>query len=187
MDQAMWALGRGSGLTALFFLTVSVVLGILTRSGRALPGLPRFAVQNVHRAAALIGVTLVGIHMLALLADPFAQLRLVDLVVPFLGADRPFWLGLGTLATDLLIAVTVTGLLRNHIGPKVFRLVHWSTYALWPIALAHGLGIGTDAGEDSFLALAAGSAIVVAAAVCWRLRANFIEYSKVRTAERISP
>ena len=76
VDEALWALGRGTGITALVFLTVSMILGIVTRSGRALPGLPRFGVQNVHRAAALIGVILVVVHMLALLADPYAQLKL---------------------------------------------------------------------------------------------------------------
>ena len=54
-SEALWALGRGTGITALGFLTVSLALGIATRSGRPLLMLPRFAVADVHRFAALTG------------------------------------------------------------------------------------------------------------------------------------
>ncbi len=43
--------------------------------------------------------------------------------------------------------ITVVSLLRARVGPRVFRAVHWLTYALWPVALLHGLGTGTDAGS----------------------------------------
>jgi len=82
-DQALWALGRGTGITALAFLTISLGLGIATRSGRRLAALPRFAVADVHRFAALAGTLLVAMHLALLFLDPYAQLRLVDLLVPF--------------------------------------------------------------------------------------------------------
>ena len=44
----------------------------------------------------------------------------------------------------LLIAVVVTSLLRDRIGLRTWRLVHWLTYAFWPIALIHGVGTGSD-------------------------------------------
>ena len=121
IDQALWALGRGTGITALAFLTISLVLGIATRSGRPLLALPRFAVADVHRFAALAGTLLVALHMALLFFDPYAQLRLVDFVVPFLGAYRPLWLGLGTLAFDVLAVVIVTSLLRHRLGVRTFR------------------------------------------------------------------
>ena len=43
-DEALWALGRGTGITALAFLTVSLALGIATRSGR-----PLFVLAQVRR------------------------------------------------------------------------------------------------------------------------------------------
>lgn len=184
MDQALWALGRGTGVTALVFMTISIALGIATRSGRPLLSLPRFGVTDVHRSAALIGTILVVIHVLSLLADPYAQLRLIDYVVPFLGAYKPLWLGLGTLAFDLLIAVMVTALARHRLGVRTFRVVHWATYGLWPLALVHSLGNGTDSGRPWFLAVAAVCVLVVGAAGSWRLRAEFVEYTVVRTAER---
>ena len=41
----------------------------------------------------------------------------------------------------------MVSLLRNVVGPRVFKAVHWATYALWPVALLHALGTGTDAGS----------------------------------------
>jgi methionine sulfoxide reductase heme-binding subunit len=181
MDQALWALGRGTGITALFFMTVSVFLGIATRSGRPLLALPRFAVADIHRFAALSGAVLVALHVALLFFDPYAQLRLVDFVVPFVGIYRPMWLGLGTLAVDLLAVVVITSLLRHRLGLRIFRAVHWTAYALWPVAMAHALGNGTDTGHTWFLLFAGCCALVVGGALVWRLRANYTEYADART------
>lgn len=176
-NEALWALGRGNGIIALAFMTLSVALGVASRSGRALFLLPRFGIAGVHRFAALAATLLVVLHLGLLFLDPFAKLRIIDFTVPFLGAYRPLWQGLGTVAVDLLIIVIITSLLRNRLGLKVFRAVHWSTYLLWPIALAHALGCGTDTGQVWFQAFAGSCALVVAVVIGWRLRAGFAEYS----------
>jgi len=184
IDQALWALGRGTGITALAFMTVALFLGIATRSGRPLVMLPRFAVADVHRFASLAGTLLVVLHIALLFFDPYAQLRLVAFIVPFLGAYRPLWLGLGTLVFDLLAVVMVTSLLRHRLGVRVFRAVHWATYAVWPVAMAHALGNGTDAGHGWFLLFAGCCAVTVCRALLWRLRANYTEYAGTRTSGR---
>ena len=112
-----------------------------------------------------------------LFLDPYAKLRLIDFVVPFLGAYRPLWQGLGTVAVELLAVVIITSLLRRRLGLRAFRAVHWATYLLWPIALAHALGNGTDSHRLWFLGFAGACALVVAVSVVWRLRGNFAEYS----------
>ena len=138
MSDALWYFGRGSGVVSLVLLSIVVALGIGARSGRPAFGLPRFAVNLLHRNAALLAVVFLIGHVVSLYFDPYAQLRFFDLAVPFLGQYRPFWLGLGTLAVDLLIAVVVTSLLRHRIGAQAWRLVHWFAYLCWPIALLHG-------------------------------------------------
>ena len=182
-DQALWAVGRGSGVVALVLLTLSVLLGIGARSGRAVVGIPRFAVTLVHRNISLFSVLFVVVHVVSLLLDPFAQLKLVDFFVPFLGAYRPFWLGLGTIAFDLLIVVTITALLRNRIGPKVFKAMHWLVYAMWPVSVLHGIGNGTNGRELWFLILAVFCLMAVGGAIAWRLHEDFVEYRNVRSQE----
>ncbi|ARC58095.1 hypothetical protein AS850_13510 [Frondihabitans sp. 762G35] len=183
MQEALWALGRGTGIASLVLFTASIVLGIITRSGRPLPGLPRFSVTLVHRNVTLVATLFLVVHIVSLLFDPYAQLTLLDAVVPFFGAFKPFWQGLGTLGFDLILVIVATSLLRNRIGTRVFRAVHWATYALWPIALAHAIGNGTNGREGWFLLLAAASVVAVVAAVGWRLSARFIEYRTVRLGE----
>jgi sulfoxide reductase heme-binding subunit YedZ len=180
LTDALWYAARGTGVMTLVLLTVVVALGIATRSGRPLPGLPRFAVAAVHRSAGLLAVTLLAGHVGMLLLDPYAQLKVLDLVVPFTAAYRPLWVGLGTVALDLMAAVVVTSLLRHRLGVTAWRLVHWSAYAAWPLALLHGLKSGTDGAATWFLAVSVGCGAAVAAAVAWRLSESFAEFGRVR-------
>ena len=180
MSEALWALGRGTGVVALVMFTVTKVLGIVSRSGRPLAGLGRFGVNEVHRTAALTGIGLIAAHVVSLFFDPFAQLRLVDFALPFVGTYRPLYLGLGTLAVDVLLVVTVVSLLRDRVGPRVFKAVHWLTYLLWPVALVHGLGTGSDAWSLWMDAVTGACTLAVGAAVAWRLLPSFAERGQDR-------
>jgi methionine sulfoxide reductase heme-binding subunit len=142
--DTLWYLARGSGAVSLILLTVVVALGIATRSGRSFAGMPRLVVTSVHRSAALLAVGFLAVHVSSLMFDPYAQLRLVDLILPFGSAYRPLWVGLGAVTLDLVIAIVVTSLLRERIGRRAWRAVHWCAYAMWPVALAHGIGSGSD-------------------------------------------
>jgi methionine sulfoxide reductase heme-binding subunit len=142
--DALWYLARGSGAVSLMLFTVVVALGIGTRSGRPFAGMSRLVVASVHRSAALLAVGFLVVHVSTLMFDPYAQLKLVDLVLPFGSTYRPLWVGLGALALDLVIAIVATSLLRERIGRRAWRAVHWFSYAMWPIALLHGIGSGTD-------------------------------------------
>jgi sulfoxide reductase heme-binding subunit YedZ len=173
MTEALWYFGRGTGVVSLVLLSIVVALGIGARSGRTAFGLPRFAVNLVHRNAALFAVTLLVGHVVSLYFDPYAQLRLVDLVVPFVGEYRPFWLGLGTLGFDLVLALIATSLLRHRLGARSWRLVHWLAYLCWPIALLHGLQTGTDGGSWWLRTVLVLCAALVGAAVTWRVTPSF--------------
>jgi sulfoxide reductase heme-binding subunit YedZ len=184
MTEYLWYLARGSGLVSLLLLTGVVLLGIVHRSGRPLPGLPRFAIGTVHRNLALLAVTFLGLHVLTLLADPYAQLRLINLVVPFTAAYRPLWSGLGGVALDVVLALIVTGLLRHRLGQRTFRVVHWLAYLAWPAAVAHALGTGTDVGHVWLTGTTIACIAAVGMAVIWRLSSSFGETagSRISTA-----
>lgn len=175
LESALWYLGRGTGVVSMVLLTLVVALGIAARSGRPLPGLPRFAVVAVHRSASLLAVALVAVHVVTMVVDPYAQLDLLAAVVPFTSGAQPFWYGLGAVALDLVVALIVTSLLRRRIGPRVWRGVHWLAYAAWPVALAHGLGSGSDVGAAWMQVLTGVCVASVAAAVLWRTRDRFAE------------
>jgi hypothetical protein len=92
-------------------------------------------------------------------------------VIPFGGSYRPLWLGFGALAFDLLLAVAITSLLKRRIGQRRWRAVHWLAYAAWPVALLHGLGIGSDIRSAWLLALVAVCVVAVWIAVLIRVSA----------------
>lgn len=175
IEAALWYLGRGTGVVLLVVLTLTLVLGIATRSGRTLPGLPRFAVGDLHRSTSLLAGCLLAVHITALTLDPQAQLRWLDAVLPFGAAWRPLWVGFGAVALDLIIAVIATSLLRHRIGRRAWRTVHWAAYAVWPLALAHSLGAGTDAGTVWFRGVAALCLLAVVSAVGWRCSTVFLD------------
>jgi methionine sulfoxide reductase heme-binding subunit len=185
MTNAAWYAARGTGVVALIMLSIVMVLGIGSRSGRPAFGLPRFAVNLVHRNASLLAVVLLAIHVGTLLIDPYAQLHLVDVVVPFAAPYRTAWVGFGTVALDLIVALVVTSLLRARIGQRTWQVLHWLAYAAWPVAWIHGIGAGTDRGSAWYLAIAALCAASVLATVAWRCTSGFTTLGGQRLPRQI--
>ena len=171
-DKALWYLSRGTGLTALVLLTLVLVLGVLTRRSQPLPGLPRFVTAGLHRNTSLLALALLVVHIGSAVLDPYALIGVVGVVVPFTGGYRPLWVGLGTLAFDLLLALTATSLLRGRLSDRAWRTVHWAAYACWPLALVHGLGSGTDAGRSWSLAVTGLCVLTTVGAVLWRISSD---------------
>ena len=167
----LWYLTRGSGLVTLILLTASVVLGIVQVRRWTPVGSPRFVLVTLHRTTSLMVLALLAVHVVTAVLDSFAPIRLIDAVFPFVGGYRPLWVGLGALALDLLVAVTVTSLVRHRLGLRAWRSVHWLAYGCWPIALLHGFGTGTDAFSVWLLAVQAACILAVAVAVGVRLLA----------------
>jgi sulfoxide reductase heme-binding subunit YedZ len=59
-------------------------------------------------------------------------------------------------------------MLRARIGFRTWRLVHWSAYACWPIALVHSLGTGSDVKGSWLLAISIICILAVLAALAAR-------------------
>jgi len=175
IDKALWYLGRSSGVVSLVLLTLVVALGIVTRSGRPLPGLPRFAVSAVHRSASLLAVVFLTLHVVTLTLDPQSQLRWLDAVIPFGSHPKPLWIGLGAASLDLIAALVITSLLRQRIGHRVWRAIHWAAYALWPLAVLHTIGTGTDMRQLWMRGLLAVCTFIVAWLIGWRLSPRFLD------------
>jgi sulfoxide reductase heme-binding subunit YedZ len=163
----LWYATRAAGLVALLLLTATTALGLMT-AGRLSGGRwPRFLVVGLHRNISLLALVFLSLHIGTTIVDSYVSIGPQDAVVPFLSGYHRFWLGLGVIASDTLIAVSVTSLLRQRIGHSFWRVVHWGGYLCWPVALAHGLGIGTDHSKTwvFYLTLACGAAVLVAAVV----------------------
>jgi sulfoxide reductase heme-binding subunit YedZ len=166
---ALWYSTRGTGAVTLVLMTASVVLGVAGVRRFRLPGLPRFAVDALHRSVSLLALAFLTVHVLTSILDGFAPITLLNAVVPFGERYRPLWLGLGAVALDLMVALTVTSLMRRRMGYGAWRATHWLAYACWPIALVHGLGTGSDTRGRWMLTLTGVCILAVAGAVAVRL------------------
>jgi hypothetical protein len=175
-----WYVARATGVVTLGFLTASVLLGILTSFRWSSPTWPRFVVEFVHRNVSLLVLVFLAIHVVTVVADSFAPIRWIDVVIPFVSAYRPFWLGLGAVAVDLLIALVVTSLLRHRIGFTTWRFVHWLAYACWPVAVLHGLGTGSDTRSGLVLVFTAACVVSVLVAAGLRVGAGLVSRPRGR-------
>jgi sulfoxide reductase heme-binding subunit YedZ len=154
----LWYLNRATGITSLVLMTLTVVLGTVVRRHGRIPGLPRFAVQGLHRNVGLLSALLLITHVGTALVDSYVDIGVSSAFVPFVAGYRPFAIGLGTLAVDLLLLVLVTSLLRNPVPLRLWKAVHLTSYLLWPLAFFHGITAGTDLGGGWLLALVFGCA-----------------------------
>jgi hypothetical protein len=168
-SRALWYLTRGFGLVALILLTLTMVLGLTQAVRFARPGWPRFVVSALHKNAALVALVLLVVHIVTSVLDSYAPIHIVDVFIPFVSGYRPLWLGLGALALDLFVALLITSLLRERLGYRAWRAVHWAAYASWPLAVVHGLGTGSDTKLGWVLFINAVCVGAVLAALWWRL------------------
>lgn len=175
-----WYLTRSTGAMALLLLSVAVALGVLDVKRWSTPRWPRFIVDSLHRNASLLALAFLVAHILTSVLDSFAPIGLADAFIPFIGSYRPFWLGLGAVSFDLILAVIATSLLRARMGYASWRAVHWLTYASWPIALLHGFGTGSDVKTSWLLVVSVLCVLLVAGAVLARVLSGWPENLRVR-------
>lgn len=164
-----WYLTRGTGAAALVLLTGSVVIGTAHSLRWRSRTMPRFVVDDLHRALSLGALALVTAHVVTSVLDSFAPVSIRDAFVPFAGVYRPTWLGLGAIAFDLMLVLTISSVWRAQIGYRAWRAVHWTAWACWPPALVHAFGTGSDVKRGWMLALGIGCAGAVAMALLARL------------------
>ena len=153
----IWYFARSSGIVAYALLSASVVLGILM-AGKTRFTWPRFAVEDVHRFLAILTGVFIVLHGSTLLLDSVVPTSLAQELVPFTSGYRPFAVGLGVTAAELMAAVGISNAFRKQLPHRVWRRVHYATLGVWVLATGHGLLAGTDRFDPWFAALA-GAAI----------------------------
>ena len=182
----LWYITRATGVVALVLLTTGMALGLLIAVRFEGRQWPRFITIGLHRNMSLLALAFTVAHVLTTITDNFVPIDLQDAFVPFISPYRPLWLGLGAIAFDLLIALTVTSLLRARLGHRSWRLVHWTAYLCWPVAVLHGLGTGSDTRTRWVLVVTLLCVVAIAALTGWRLADGWPAQPKARVAGAIA-
>lgn len=170
--MTLWFTARGAGLSALLLLSFSTALGAVM-TGRGTPN-GRVVWHYVHRVTASLGLTALALHLITILADPFAHVGWRGALVPFVAGYRPTWVGLGTIAVYTFLLVAALGFARGRFaatprGAIVWRRLHSLAYLGWFMAMWHGFLSGTDSDVTWVRALYVICGVGVLAALATRL------------------
>jgi len=177
--QITWHAARAAGIVAWALATASVVWG-LALSTHGMGRKPRPAwIFDLHRFLGGLALIFTGIHVGAILLDTYVHFSLVNVLVPFTGTWHPGAVAWGIVGFYVLLAVEITSLARALISKRLWRRVHFASFALFALSTVHAITAGTDAGSSLFLLAA-----VVACGLVTVLTALRIARSVLRPAVR---
>lgn len=145
--KVYWYLSRATAFVALSILWVSMALGlgITNKMARLWPGAP--AAFAIHEYVSLLGLAFALFHALILLGDHYINFTVSQIFMPFSTVDyRPIWVGIGQIGFYIWLIVTLSFYIRSSIGQKTWRGIHYLSFAMYIMALFHGLFSGTDSG-----------------------------------------
>jgi methionine sulfoxide reductase heme-binding subunit len=139
-----WYAARAAGILAYLLLSAVVAAGLALAGRETLPRFPRWAVADLHRFFGLLVGVFVAVHVATIAADSFQPFTLQQILVPMTARYRPFWVALGIVGAELLVALAVSNALRSRLPYRFWRMLHRANLVVWAAAAAHGLMSGTD-------------------------------------------
>jgi len=130
-----------AGVFALIGLTASVGVGLLATDRIVMTPGHRVMAQAVHRAVSFGALAFLVIHIVTeILAQ---RAHVIDAFIPFLSPYRTFYIGLGTIASDLILLIIVTSIFRKrftaHGKAWRWRAIHYGSYVAFVFGVLHGL------------------------------------------------
>jgi predicted ferric reductase len=182
--QVLWFATRGAGVVSLIMFSVVACLGLLSVARTQSAWWPRFLTVELHRTLALLSVAFVAVHVATAVFDPFTHLGIRAALVPLASAYRPLPVAFGVVSVYLVAAVVATSLIRDRIGHRLWRAIHWTSYASWPLAVEHTLTAGSDAFSPWLLGVAALSVLAVGASLLVRATSQGSNRSRLDAVTR---
>jgi DMSO/TMAO reductase YedYZ heme-binding membrane subunit len=148
MSNTMWwYVMRSAGLTAWFFLTLTLVWGTLA-SGRLVPGAKaKRWIVDMHPYLGAVGLSALALHIVAAVSDSYVGLRWVNTVVPFTAGWRPWGVAFGVVSLWILVAVQGTSMMRKRLDKTTWHRIHLASYVGAWLTGVHAVMNGSDLGN----------------------------------------
>ena len=159
--QLWWYVTRSAGVVAYLLLWFSTAWGLAIPTKIFSSVLSQEFTFDFHEFISLLTIGFVLLHVGVLLFDRYLPYTLWQVLIPFLSSYRPIWVGLGVISFYLIGLVTITFYLRNRIGLKTFRSIHWLSFVAYIGVALHGIYSGTDSPLAAMQLLYRGTALVV--------------------------
>lgn len=145
--KAYWFFSRSSGFVAFGLLWLSVVFGLLMTGKLSTTWPGHLIAFELHQYTSLLGLAFALFHALILLGDRYIGYSLPQLLIPLSNTTyRPWEVALGQIGFYIALLVTVTFYVRRWISQRAWRLIHYLSFAMFILVLAHGITSGTDSG-----------------------------------------
>lgn len=174
-----WTMIRLSGMTGHFFLTLSVLAGLLG----SFPTLKKqkARLHHIHLYSGWAGLLAIVLHATLIIVDTYAPMSLLEILIPGTASYEPLWNAFGTISLYLFGFVLVTSdFLKEFLGKTLWKLTHWLVLPAWLLMTLHGIFIGTDTGTLFTIIWYACSTLTLFTLVLYRmqLRPNFKTQTK---------
>jgi methionine sulfoxide reductase heme-binding subunit len=170
-DLEFWFIARITGLTAFAVLSLSVLSGEALRTSVLDFLAKNRAIRKLHDFTTPLWLPLVLAHVIALLLDKTARIQPINVVVPFLTDYGELPIGLGTIAFDIVMVVTITSWLRSRMNNTLWTWIHRTSYIGFVALFFHAALSGTDFDAPLVSAIAwstaSGLAILGFARIVW--------------------
>ena len=147
--KVYWYLSRATAFVSLTILWISMALGLglSNKMARLWPGAP--AAFSIHEYVSLLGLAFALFHALVLLGDHYINFTVAQIFMPFSTTDyRPTWVGIGQIGFYLWLIVALSFYVRSSIGQRIWRVIHYLSFAMYMLGLIHGLFSGTDSASN---------------------------------------
>lgn len=168
-----------AGLVAMVLLTVNILLGlILSARYNPVRNWPhrRVPIFDIHNWTAYIALGLVVLHPAVLLFSRSAGFRLIDVLWPVHSPKQTLYNCLGAAAFYCVAFVVVSSYLRFRLGSRLWKKLHYVSYAAAGLLFAHGILIDPELKNhppdplDGEKILVEVCALLITAATIWRIR-----------------
>jgi sulfoxide reductase heme-binding subunit YedZ len=175
-----WYFTRTCAISAYIVLAAMVSLGLLRVFARRAGDHLTWMVDEAHQWLGTVFATLVVLHMLALLVDPYLPFSIQNLFIPTDEPYRPLAVTFGVLAFWCLVVVLGTSWIRRHLPYGFWRAFHYLSFVLFVLVTLHGVLAGSDSGSAWMLVVYLGASAIVALLTV----ARFLPKSLLASPER---
>jgi sulfoxide reductase heme-binding subunit YedZ len=161
----LWIAARASGVVTMLMLTALTLLGIVLShpTNRSSWKASRH-IFPWHKHLALFTLCFGAVHILALIADPYAGVGIAGSFIPGLSGFRTWPVAVGTLAMYAIVLTSVTARFTWLLPRGRWLTIHHVSGLAFAATWVHGVTSGTDTAVLLPLYAITGAAVMLAAA-----------------------
>ncbi len=142
LRELPWTVARAAGLVAFSLCWLLTLLGLVLAHPAAVRLVARVAPW--HQWLGLFTIAFVAVHVAAVLADPYAHVGPLGVLLPGGSGYRPVPVALGVMALWSLLLVGLTARFAQRLPPGTWRQIHAGALIVFLLAFFHGILTGSD-------------------------------------------